>query len=78
MQRMFTDGINGIIRSFNSLAEVIGVSIDEIDFTPMTLDAPKHFKSDGPRERLRCENRLVASAVMFWICRRALPPRRTK
>jgi TP901 family phage tail tape measure protein len=44
MQRMFTDGINGIIRSFNSLAEVIGVSIDEIDFTPMTVDAPKSFQ----------------------------------
>jgi hypothetical protein len=41
---MFTDGINGIIRSFNSLAEVIGVSIDEIDFTPMTVDAPKSFQ----------------------------------
>tara|TARA_R110000751_G_scaffold29083_2_gene75271 strand:- start:22 stop:2808 length:2787 start_codon:yes stop_codon:yes gene_type:complete len=41
MQEMFTAGINGIIRSFNSLAEVIGVSIDEIDFTPLTVDAPK-------------------------------------
>ena len=41
MQQMFTAGINGIIRSFNSLAEVIGVSIDEIDFTPLTVDAPK-------------------------------------
>jgi TP901 family phage tail tape measure protein len=41
MQQMFTAGINGIIRSFNSLASVIGVSIDEIDFTPLTVDAPK-------------------------------------
>lgn len=41
MQQMFTEGINGIIRGFNSLAEVIGVSIDEIDFTPLTVDAPK-------------------------------------
>ena len=53
MQRMFTDGINGIIRSFNSLAGIIGVSIDEIDFTPLTVDAPKSFQdrwSEGTAE----------------------------
>ena len=44
MSRMFTSGINGIIRSFNSLASVIGVSIEEIDFTPITVEAPKTFK----------------------------------
>ena len=53
MSRMFTEGINGIIRSFNGLAEVIGVSIDEIDFTPMTVEAPKTFKerwAEGTKE----------------------------
>ena len=53
MSRMFTEGINGIIRSFNGLASVIGVSIEEIDFTPMTVEAPKTFKerwAEGTKE----------------------------
>jgi TP901 family phage tail tape measure protein len=79
MQQMFTDGINGIIRSFNSLAEVIGVSIDEIDFTPMTVDAPKSFQdrwAEGTAEVRQSFNRIGEHVTR--ICKRALPPRRIK
>ena len=44
IQKTFTDGINAVIRQINSLGEVFGVTIDEIDFTPITVDAPKTFK----------------------------------
>ena len=39
-----TGAINGIIREFNSLSKYIGITIDEIDFSPITVDAPRTFK----------------------------------
>ena len=38
---VFADGINTIIKGINLVGEVFGTTIDEIDFTPITVDAPK-------------------------------------
>ena len=40
----FTGSINGIIDTFNELGQHIGLTIDNIDFEPLTVDAPKTFK----------------------------------
>ena len=44
ISQSFATGINGIIDSFNDLGEYIGVTIDNIDFDPITVDASKTFK----------------------------------
>ncbi len=44
ISQSFATGINGIIDSFNDLGEYIGVTIDQIDFDPITVDASKTFK----------------------------------
>jgi len=41
---MFVKGANAIIEEFNNLGEIFGLTIDKIDFTPITVDAPKTFK----------------------------------
>ncbi|MAB57681.1 MAG: phage tail tape measure protein [Aequorivita sp.] len=41
---MFVKGANAIIEEFNNLGEVFGLTIDKIDFTPITVEAPKTFK----------------------------------
>ena len=40
----FAKGINGIIDSFNELGDYIGLTIDRIDFDPITVEASKTFK----------------------------------
>ena len=44
ISQTFTDGLNAIIREVNKLGEVFGVTIDEIDFTPITVEPAKTFK----------------------------------
>ena len=44
ISQSFATGINGIIDSFNDLGEYIRVTIDQIDFDPITVDAAKTFK----------------------------------
>jgi TP901 family phage tail tape measure protein len=44
VKEMFVNGANAIIEEFNNLGEVFGVTIDKIDFTPITVEAPKTFK----------------------------------
>lgn len=41
---VFTDGINTIIRGINLVGDVFGTTIDEIDFTPITVDAPRSIE----------------------------------
>ena len=38
---VFTDGLNAIIRKFNEIGGLVGLEIGEIDFTPLTVDAPR-------------------------------------
>ncbi|MEK9749126.1 MAG: hypothetical protein VW333_10430, partial [Pseudomonadales bacterium] len=40
----FTTGINNIIDGFNGLGDYIGLTIDRIDFDPITVEASKTFK----------------------------------
>lgn len=40
----FYEGLNKVIREANKIGGVIGLSIAEIDFKPMTITAPKTFK----------------------------------
>lgn len=40
----FTGGINAIIRQINSVGEIFGTTINEVDFTPITVDAPRSME----------------------------------
>ena len=44
IQETFISGLNSVIREANKIGGVIGLSIEEIDFTPITTTAPKTFK----------------------------------
>lgn len=54
----FTDGINAIIRTINTIGSVLGLTISEVDFTPLTVDAPKTLEEQWALGTQHVEERI--------------------
>ena len=48
-----TAGINALIRTFNSFGEKVGITIDTIDFTPLTAEAPQEMSDRWDESKRR-------------------------